>query len=161
MASGRSPRAASRRRAKSKVTSPASRAVALARIVRVFAGFDLAVTGCLAIPPLARAFVHVLFAGDAALGLGSLRVEFHPLHWLFVNLAGVLGVLWAVVRLRTPTADLALLDVGGRLAVAALILHATAAEGMTPLLHVFVASELGGAVAQYWAVRRAWPITTE
>ena len=86
---------------------------------------------------------------------GSLRVEFEPLHWLFVNLAGVLGVLWALVRLRTPTPELALLDVAGRFAVAALILHATAAGGMTPLLHFFVASELGGAVAQYWAVRRA------
>jgi len=143
------------------VTSASTRASALARCVRVIAGFDLAVTGCLAIPPFAHVFIQMLFAGDAALDLGSLRVEFHPLHWLFVNLAGVFGVLWSVVRLRTPTAELALLDVGGRLAVAALILHATAAEGMTPLLHVFVASELVGAVAQYWVVRRAWPVTTE
>jgi len=139
------------------VTSPESRAVGLARIVRVIAGFDLVVTGCLAIPPFARACIGILFAGDAALDLGSLLVEFHPLHWLFVNLAGVLGVLWAVARLRTPTAELALLDVVGRLAVAAVILHATGAEGMTPLLHVFVASELLGAAAQYLAVRRAWP----
>ena len=143
------------------MTSPASRADVLARSVRVFAAFDLAVTGCLAIPPLARVFIQMLFAGDAALELGSLRVEFQPLHWLFVNLAGVLGVVWALARLRTPTPELALLDVGGRLAVAALILHATAAQGMTPLLHLFVASELGGAVTQYWAVRRAWPVTTE
>jgi hypothetical protein len=133
----------------------------LTRSVRAFAGFDLAVTGCLAVPPLARAFVQVLFAGDAALGLGSLRVEFQPLHWLFVNLAGVLGVLWALARLRTPTPELALLDVGGRLAVAAVILHATAAGGMTPLLHFFVASEIGGAVTQYWAVRRARPVPPE
>jgi hypothetical protein len=126
----------------------------LVRTVRVFACFDLAVTGCLAVPPFARALVGWIFAGDAAMGFGSLRVEFHPLHWLFVNLAGVLGVLWAVARLRMPTPELALLDVGGRLAVAAVILHATSAEGMTPLLHVFVASELIGAGAQYWALRR-------
>ena len=134
--------------------------IRFARIVRVFAGFDLVVTGCLAIPPFAHAFLRILFAGDAALDLGSLRVEFHPLHWLFVNLAGVLGVLWAVARLRTPTPELALLDVVGRLAVAAVILHATGAEGITPLLHVFVASELLGAAVQYWAVRRAWPAPT-
>jgi ribosomal protein S18 acetylase RimI-like enzyme len=66
----------------------------------------------------------------------------------------VLGVLWALARLRTPTPELALLDVAGRFAVAALILRATAAGGMTPLLHGFVASELAGAIAQYWAVRR-------
>ena len=143
------------------MTSAASRAATLARVMRVCASFDLAVTGCLALPPLARVFLELLFAGDAALDLGSLRVEFHPLHWLFVNLAGVLGVLWALARLRGPTLELALLDVVGRLAVAALILHATQAEGMTPLLHVFVASELIGAVAQYWAARRARPDAAE
>jgi ribosomal protein S18 acetylase RimI-like enzyme len=139
------------------LTSAASRAAVLVRTVRIFAAFDLVVTGCLAVPPFARALIGLLFAGDAAFDLGSLRVEFHPLHWLFVNLAGVLGVLWAVARLRTPTRELALLDVVGRLAVAAVILHATSAEGMTPRLHAFVASELIGAAAQYWAVRRALP----
>jgi hypothetical protein len=139
------------------VTTAEPRRALLVRIVRAIAAFDLAVTGCLAVPPLASVLIRLLFAGDAALGLGSLPVEFRPLHWLFVNLAGVLGVLWAVARLRMPTPDLALLDVVGRLAVAAVILHATGAEGMTPLLHVFVASELLGAAAQYLAVRRVWP----
>jgi hypothetical protein len=139
--------------------SAESRQRALVRCVRGCAAFDLAVTGCLAVPPFAKTFIEILFAGDAALDLRSLRVEFHPLHWLFVNLAGVLGVLWALARLRAPTPELALLDVGGRLAVAALILHATSAEGMTPLLHVFVATELAGAALQYWAVRRVRPET--
>ncbi len=143
------------------MTSAEAGTSTLTRIVRVIAGFDLVVSGCLAIPVFARVFIQWLFAGDAALDLGSLRVEFHPLHWLFVNLAGVLGVLWAVVRLRTPTPEFALLDVVGRLAVAALILNAAAAEGMTPLLHVFVASEIGGAFAQYWAVRRARSLPSE
>ena len=91
----------------------------LARVVRACAAFDLAVTGCLALPPTARLFVDVLFAGDAALGLGSPRASFEPLHWLFVNLAGVLGVLWALVRLRAPSVELAMFDVAGRFAVAA------------------------------------------
>ena len=139
------------------MTSSASRSATLVGVVRGFAGFDLVVTGCLAVPPFARVLVPWLFAGAGVWEHGSLRVGFEPLHWLFVNLAGVLGVLWALVRLRTPTPELALLDVGGRFAVAALILHATVAWGMAPILHVFVASELGGAVAQYWAVRRARP----
>jgi hypothetical protein len=129
----------------------------LARCVRACALFDLAVTACLAFPPSARWLLEILFLGDAALGLGTPRVDFQPLHWLFAHLTGVLGVLWAVARLRAPTLELALLDVGGRLAVAALILRATAAEGMTPLLHGFVAAELAGAALQYWAVRRARP----
>ena len=139
-----------------------SRAIAPARarferIVRAVAGFDLAVTACLAIPPLARRFIEILFAGDAAAGFASPRVEFGPLHWLFVHLAGVLGVLWAAARLRTPTLDLAVLDIFGRIAVAALILYAGEADGMTPLLHVLVATELIGAGVQYWAIRQLWP----
>jgi hypothetical protein len=139
-----------------------SRAIAPARarferMVRAVAGFDLVVTACLAVPALARGFIEVLFAGDAAAGFASPPVEFGPLHWLFVHLAGVLGVLWAAARLRTPTLDLAVLDIFGRIAVAAAILYAGEADGMTPLLHVFVATELIGAGVEYWAIRQLWP----
>jgi hypothetical protein len=139
-----------------------SRAVAPARarferVVRAVAGFDLAVTACLAVPALARGFIEILFDGDAAAGFASPRVDFEPLHWLFVHLAGVLGVLWAAARLRAPTLDLAALDVFGRIAVAAVILYAGEADGMTPLLHVFVATELIGAGLEYWAIRQLWP----
>ena len=140
------------------MTSPASRAAVLVRCVRALAAFDLVVTGCLAVPPFARGFLALLFGPNAPLGSGSPPVAFEPLQLLFVHLAGVLGVLWALARLRAPTPELALLDVGGRFAVAALILHATAAAGMTPVLHFFVASEIGGAFLQYWAVRRARPL---
>jgi len=139
------------------VTSSEERRRLLERVVRVVAGFDLVVTGCLALPPFARVLLGLLFAGDAAAGFGTPRVAFEPLHWLFVNLAGVLGVLWATARLLRPTLELAALDLLGRLAAAAVILHATRAEGMSPLLHVFVGSELLGAALQYWAVRRVWP----
>jgi hypothetical protein len=133
------------------VTSPASRA--LVRCVRALAAFDLVVTGCLALPPFARVFLALALAPQAPPGSGP--IAFGPLELLFVHLAGVLGVLWALARLRAPTPELALLDVGGRFAVAALILHATSSTGMTPLLHFFVATEIGGAFLQYWAVRRA------
>jgi hypothetical protein len=96
------------------VTSAESRRIGLVRIVRAIAGFDLVVTGCLAVPPFARALIGILFATDAALHLGSPR-SVRQVHWLFVNLVGV-GVLRAVVRLP-PTSPL--LDVVGRLAVAA------------------------------------------
>jgi hypothetical protein len=148
---------ASAERSVTSVSDTAERVRTLARVVRACAAFDLVVTGCLAVPPFARVFLDLLFAGDLALGLGAQRVAFEPMHWLFVNLAGVLGVLWALVRLRTPTFELALFDVLGRLAVAAVILHAMSASGMTPLLHFFVGTELAGAAAQYWAVRRARP----
>ena len=80
------------------MTTSAARAAAL---VRGFAAFDLLVTACLAIPPLARRFLPLLFAGDSGQGFGSLQVEFQPVQLLFVNLAGVLGVMiaWIVAAL--------------------------------------------------------------
>lgn len=138
------------------MTDGAARGDALARCVRGFAAFDLVVTFCLAFPPLARAVLPLLFVGGGP-AFAPLAAGFEPLHLLFVNLAGVLGVLWAVARLRTPSPALALLDVAGRFAVAALILHATSATGTPPVLHFFVASEIGGAFAQYWFLRRARP----
>lgn len=139
------------------MTTLAAREAELARCVRAFAAFDLAVTACLAFPPLARAVLPLLFIGTSERAFPSLAAGFQPLHLFFVNLAGVLGVLWAIARLRTPSPALAWLDVVGRFAVAALILHATRAAGTPPLLHVFVATELAGAFTQYWFLRRTRP----
>ena len=47
------------------MTSPASREVLRVRLVRGIDGFDLVVTGCLAVPPFARGFLALLFGADA------------------------------------------------------------------------------------------------
>jgi len=66
---------------------------------------------------------------------------------------GVLGVVWAFVRLRTPTAELARMDSVARLVVAALIVHAITA-GATPVLWLFVLTEIGGSALQFHALRK-------
>lgn len=73
--------------------------------------------------------------------------SFDPVALMFVNIMGVLGVIWAIARLTNPTEELARLDALGRMVVAALIIHAIT-WGATPVLWLFVMTELAGSVAQ-------------
>ncbi len=72
---------------------------------------------------------------------------FDPLTLMFVNIMGVLGVVWAMARLRTPTEELARLDALARMVVATLIIHAIT-WGATPILYVFVFTEVMGSAVQ-------------
>lgn len=121
------------------------------RVVRACAAFDLAVTGLLAIPGLASGFFAIVDAIGRAVGAAPLP-PFAPIAMLFVHLAGILGVLWALARLVQPTRWLSFADAAGRTVVAAFIVAFVATAGVTPVLLAFVATELGGAV---WQVR-AW-----
>jgi len=116
-----------------------------ALVVRGCAAFDLAVTGCLAVPPLARG----LFAT-----LAPAMPDPGGFAWLFVHLTGVLGVLWAVVRLARPTRWLGWADAAGRAWVGALILWSVVAGDVPRVLLLFVATEWGGTLAQVAALRR-------
>ncbi len=73
--------------------------------------------------------------------------SFDSVALMFVNIMGVLGVIWAMARLANPTEELARLDALGRLIVAALIIHAIT-WGATPILWLFVMTELAGSAAQ-------------
>lgn len=125
------------------------------RVVRFCAGFDLFVTGLLALPFSAPVFVNTLYALDRALGGSLATPDLTPLGWFFTHLAGVLGVLWAVVRLMRPEVWLARADALGRCAVAALIAWQLSARDLPGLLWAFAATELAGAAAQAWVTRRA------
>jgi hypothetical protein len=123
-------------------------------VIRAWAGFDLLVTGLLALPPTARAFVEALYALEAALfGGAAAAPELPAVAWLFVNLAGALGVLWAGVRLARPEPWLGRADALARCAVAALIAGYVAVGTVPRALLAFVATELLGAVAQARARR--------
>lgn len=123
-------------------------------VVRVCAAFDLVVTGLFALPPLARVFLAVLFAVNGAFGGAAAPPPFVPLQWMFVNLTGALGVLWAVVRLLWPQRVLGLADAAARTWVACLIAFHVF-EGAPGVLALFVATELGGALVQLSVLARA------
>ena len=123
------------------------------RVVRGWAAVDLVVCALFVLPPVAETFLRVLFAINGRLGGTASVPPFDPLHWLFVALAGALGVAWAVARLLTPLRILGRVDAFARLWVAALILYLVFAAGAPPVLLAFVATELGGAVHQFWSLR--------
>lgn len=117
-------------------------------VVRALAGFDLVVTGLLAFPISAHGFVALLYRVNGLFGGVSTPPFFDSIHWLFVNLAGVLGVLWALARLIAPTPLLVGLDSGGRVVVS-LVLVGYVFGGSAPgLLLLFAATELAGTFLQ-------------
>ena len=123
------------------------------RVVRGWALLDLVITALLALPPLAIVFVNILYALNGLLGGVSARPPFEPVHWLFVCLAGALGVTWAVARILLPMRLLGRIDGIARLWVCMLIAYFVLVRGAPPVLLAFVVTELAGAVHQLWALR--------
>lgn len=117
------------------------------RTIRGFAWLDFAITLPFALPIVAKTLIGLIYRIDAALGYGRPLPEFGALQMMFVHIMGVLGVIWALARLRDPSEALARMDALGRLVVAALIIHAIT-WGASPLLWALVATELAGSVAQ-------------
>ena len=122
--------------------------------VRAVAAFDLLATGCLVVPGVEARFFDAVMRLDAALGIGTPFAALPPLGLLLANLAGALGVLWALVRIAWPLRRLVASDAVARCAVALLLAYSIAARGVTPLLYAFVATELLGAALQAWALGR-------
>jgi hypothetical protein len=124
------------------------------RVIRTCAAFDLFVTGLLALPITARLFVSMLYTLERALGGNGQAPELPPIAWFFTNLAGALGVLWALVRIARPERWLARADALGRVAVGGLIARYLLAGEVPSLMWAFVATEWAGAAAQAWVTRR-------
>lgn len=126
----------------------------LGRAMRVFAWIDLPVVACLALPGLAPGFVAVLGWLDRLPGLGTVMPVIDPLAWLLIHVGGVLGVMWALLRLWQPNRAVVMLDIAGRIAVIVLIAWALMA-GVTPVALLFVITELAGAAVQGALLRTA------
>lgn len=127
------------------------------RAIRGWAALDLVVTGALALPPLARLFVALVYSLNERFGGAATAPAFEPIHWLFVCLAGALGVLWATVRLLRPLAWLGLADAVARVWVAGLIVYFVVAEGAPLVLLGFAVTEQAGAIHQLMVVARSSP----
>jgi len=127
-------------------------------VVRGCAAFDLVVTGLFALPPVARVFLRVVLAVNAALGGTAVVPDFLALQWLFVYLTGALGVVWAVARLFWPLRGLGIADAVARTWVGWIIALAVI-DGAPGILVLFVLTELGGAALQL-AVLTRHPVPT-
>lgn len=119
------------------------------KTIRVVAWLDMVITLPFALPFVAGALIEFIHFADEQLGLGTpaATFEFGPISMMFVHITGVLGVIWALARLRFPLPELARIDAIARLAVALLITLAIV-QGATPLLGLFVLTEIGGSISQ-------------
>jgi len=125
------------------------------RIIRGVAAFDLFVTAILAVPVLAHAFVRIIYFVESKLiGVDALAPVIPPVGWLFFNIAGILGVLWALVRLAMPLRELSIADAVARCVVAAMIAYYCLAESVPSILFAFVATEVLGTAIQWMAIRQ-------
>lgn len=123
-------------------------------VARCVATFDLLATGCLAVPGMETRFTALLTQLDATFGFAAPFPPLTPLGLLLANLAGALGVVWALVRIAWPLRRLVAADAIARVGVAALFAHAIEVRGVTPVLWAFVATELIGSAAQAWVLPR-------
>ena len=125
-----------------------SRIDAMERIGRGWAGLDFFVTGLLALPPTASVLLDLIYRISSLTPPAA-----DPTRDFFISLAGLLGVIWAWVRLREPKREWILMDTVGRTWVAALILWFVFGAGAPRSLLLFVLTELGGALHQGYALR--------
>lgn len=123
------------------------------RSVRFWALFDTGVMA-LATPPTARLFLSGLYWLNGLLGGSSTPPVLDPLAMFFVNLSGVLVLVWVAARLIRPLRVFALIDAIGRCVVSLLIAWYVLVEQVTPVLWLFVGTEMAGAIAQFRAFAR-------
>lgn len=133
------------------------RAVAASPALRATTSFDLLVTAIFAVPGLAEAFIGLISYVGVNLGLAQRIAEFPPMAMFMVNLAGVLGVCWNLSILQTRADVLLRINIVARWFVAALIVYYVAIRGMTPVLLLFVLSEIGGSLVEIRARRLQGP----
>lgn len=128
-------------------------AVPASPALRAVSTFDLVVTGILAVPGLSHGFVALVSYLGVVTGLAAPIEPFSSFAMFLVNLAGVLGVCWNLAILRTRADLLIRYNIIARWAVAALIVYYVLAQGMSPVVLLFVISEIGGSLVEMRARR--------
>lgn len=123
--------------------------VAVSPLLRAIILYDLIVTACLALPGISQLFLQIIDLLGRYTGLAAPLPDFDPFQMFMVNLAGVMGVAWNGLRWKTPVYRLVRFDAWARLAVAALILYYVLLWDVTPVLLLFVFSELFGSVVEF------------
>lgn len=123
-----------------------------ARIVFASALYDLVVTAPFATPWTATNALEHLDRIHHALNLGgSLPEHTQPLALLFANLMGSLVVVWSIVRLKMPTAELGAADTAAR-ALFSLWFAFAMVHGVSRVLVGFLVLEVSWAFVQGAAV---------
>lgn len=127
------------------------------KVIRAIGLWDLVLTLPFSLPFVSVYALEVLDALNTALSPHILFPEFLPFHVFFVQLFGILAVLWALVRIQKPQSYLAWYDSIGRFVVGlSMIMFSIQRGGAVPLL--FSISELGLGLLQIFHLSRKEPI---
>ena len=121
------------------------------RVYRAVGIWDLLLTLPFALPSVNVYVIGILGDLNAWVSPGRPFPEFLGIHLFFVQLFGILAVLWAIVRIHQPGRFLAGYDTIGRIIVACAMIGFTIVGGsFVPLL--FSASEIGFGILQtvFW-----------
>jgi hypothetical protein len=122
--------------------------------IRAAALVDLVITAPMASPVTAPRFIDVIYRLNTLTGDRAEKPPFEALHWLITTLAGSIGVVWAVTRLRSPTAALARADAIARCWVAGLLFYYIYFKRAPRILAMIIVTELSGALGQWYFLRR-------
>lgn len=117
--------------------------------LRAVGSFDLLVTAIFAVPGLSHLFIALIDEIGVMTGLAPELPPFSPFAMFMVNLAGVLGVCWNLVILRTRSWEMLRINIVARWLVAALIIGYVLIEDVTPIILLFVISEIGGSLVEH------------
>ncbi|WP_029889403.1 hypothetical protein [Polycyclovorans algicola] len=117
-------------------------------------------TALFAVPGLSDAFIAAIDLVGTSTGLAPPLEPFSALSMFMVNLAGVLGVCWNVMILRSGAYEMIRINVVARWAVAALIIYYVAARGVTPVILLFAVSEIFGSLVEIRQKPLARPAAT-
>lgn len=119
-------------------------------IVRPLTYLDLSICAAFACPGISDLTIAALHSLSIALGFAPVTAPV-GLGALFINIAGLFGVLWNVAMLQSNAPQLHKIDLLARCAVIALIAYHFAFSSLTLLFAAFIVSEIIGGIAKiHW-----------
>ncbi len=98
----------------------------------------------MALPCLSIQFLAALNYLNGFAGLGGGPINFPANAFFFVNLAGVFGIAYNVIMLKTDDMGTHLINNGARLCVVALLAFYIAFQGLPQIFLLFMVTELLG-----------------
>lgn len=116
--------------------------------IRLWAGLDLLTGALMAFPPVALAFLGLLYSINNMFGSHHQIADFPALGLMLMSMAGALIMVWALARLLQPHRQLAMIDTLARFWVGGLIGWFVLFEGVPPVILIFVITEWAGGIHQ-------------
>ncbi|HMQ58437.1 MAG TPA: hypothetical protein PKE65_07805 [Rhizobiaceae bacterium] len=123
------------------------------RLLHAGALYDLVVVGPLALPVVALWHLEVLFHINSMLGFTGAFPEFAPIHLVFVNLFGMVIIVWAAMRFLAPAPVLARGDMLLRLGVSAILAWYAADPAVHRIVLIFLTLEIAWGLADWRCLR--------